>query len=52
MAVTQLDLHPPFRASHWADIALVYRYLAWDIGGKVLDDFSIRGPALGVVFHF
>ena len=48
----QVEAGIAFRASHWADIALVYRYLAWDIGGKVLDDFSIRGPALGVVFHF
>ena len=41
-----------FKAAHWASIGLVYRHLAWDIGGKVLDDLSIRGPALGVVFRF
>jgi len=48
----QAEVGIAYRASHWADIALVYRHLEWDIGGKVLDDISIRGPALGVVFRF
>ena len=41
-----------FNASDWADIALVYRYLEWDLGGHVIDDLDISGPALGVVFRF
>ena len=41
-----------FKAARWADIALVYRYLAWDIGGDVIEDIDFSGPALGVVFRF
>ena len=41
-----------FKAADWADIALVYRYLAWDIGGNVVEDLDFSGPALGVVFRF
>jgi hypothetical protein len=48
----QVEAGIAFRASHWADIALTYRHLSWDIGGKLVDDFSVRGPALGVVFRW
>ena len=41
-----------FKAAHWADIKLVYRYLAWDLGGDVVDDINFSGPALGVIFRF
>jgi len=41
-----------YKAADWADIALVYRYLAWDIGGDVIDDLDFSGPALGVIFRF
>ena len=41
-----------FKASSWADIALTYRYLKWELDGKVVDDLSISGPLLGVIFRF
>lgn len=41
-----------FRAADWVDIALAYRYLAWDIGGELIEDLNFSGPALGVVFRF
>ena len=33
-----------YKAADWADIALVYRYLAWDLGGDVIDDLDFSGP--------
>ena len=42
-------MQPEYR---WVDIALVYHYLAWDIGGNVVEDLDFSGPALGVVFRF
>jgi hypothetical protein len=41
-----------FRASSWADIALTYRYLKWELDADLVDDLSISGPLLGVVFRF
>jgi hypothetical protein len=41
-----------YNASDWADITLVYRFMAWDIGGELVDDINFSGPALGVVFKF
>ena len=41
-----------FRAADWVDIALLYHHLAWDIGGRVIEDLEFSGPALGVVFRF
>jgi len=41
-----------YKAADWADIVLVYRYLAWDLGGDIIDDINISGPALGVIFRF
>jgi len=42
-----------FQAAKWADIRLVYRYLAWEFeSGSLINDFDISGPALGAVFRF
>jgi len=41
-----------FRASAWADIALTYRYLKWELDNDKIDDLTISGPLLGVVFRF
>ncbi len=41
-----------FKAASWADIALTYRYLKWELDGELVDDLSISGPLLGVIFHF
>ena len=41
-----------FKASSWADIALTYRYLKWEFDAGMLDDLSISGPQLGVIFRF
>ena len=41
-----------FKAADWVDIALVYRYLEWDLGADLVDDINFSGPALGVVFRF
>lgn len=41
-----------FKAADWADIALLYHHMAWDIPGVVIKDLEFSGPALGVVFRF
>ncbi len=41
-----------FKASSWADIALTYRHLEWDLGGDLVDDLSFSGLMLGVIFRF
>jgi len=41
-----------YHAAKWVDIAFVYRYLEWDIGGDFVDDLNFSGPALGAVFRF
>ena len=41
-----------YRASSWADIALTYRYLKFELDSDVVDELSINGPLLGVVFRF
>lgn len=41
-----------FKASSWADIALTYRYLTWEFDDKMVDELTISGPLLGVVFRF
>jgi hypothetical protein len=41
-----------YHAAEWVDVALVYRYLAWDIGEDFVDDLNFSGPALGAVFRW
>jgi opacity protein-like surface antigen len=41
-----------FKASSWADIALTYRYLKWELDTDLVDDLSFSGPMLGVIFRF
>lgn len=41
-----------YRASSWADIALTYRYLKWELDADFVDDLVLSGPLLGVVFRF
>ena len=41
-----------FRASSWADIALTYRYLKWELDQDIVDDLALSGPLLGVAFRF
>lgn len=41
-----------FKAADWADIALTYRYLAWDLGGELIEELDVSGPILGVIFRF
>jgi len=42
-----------FRAAKWADVALVYRHLEWDMGsGSLLNDISFSGPAFGAIFRW
>ena len=40
------------RNDKWVDIAFVYRYLEWDIGGDFVDDLNFSGLALGAIFRF
>ncbi len=41
-----------FKASSWADIVLTYRYLKWEFDDAMVEDLSLSGPLLGVVFRF
>jgi hypothetical protein len=41
-----------FNAAKWLDIALVYRHLAWEVDGDIIDNINFTGPALGAVFRF
>jgi hypothetical protein len=41
-----------FKAASWADIALTYRYLKWDLDKEGIADLAFSGPLLGVVFRF
>ena len=41
-----------YHAADWVDVALMYRYLTWDIGGDFVDDLSFSGPTLGAVFRW
>jgi opacity protein-like surface antigen len=41
-----------YKASSWADIALTYRYLKFELDSDLVDDLSINGPLLGVIFRF
>ncbi len=41
-----------FKASSWADIALTYRYLKWEMDNDAIDDLALSGPLLGVIFRF
>jgi hypothetical protein len=42
-----------FRAAKWMDLALVYRYLAWNFDpDMVIDDLDFSGPAFGAIFRF
>ena len=41
-----------YKASSWADIALTYRYLKWELDNDKIDDLAISGPLLGVIFRF
>jgi hypothetical protein len=37
----------------WGDIGLTYRYLSYDVGGnKLIEDLTLKGPALGATFRF
>lgn len=37
----------------WGDIGLVYRYLSYEQGGnKLIEDLTLKGPALGATFRF
>ena len=38
-------------SDNW-DIALTYRHLEWDVGGKSIDDMSFDGPLLGIVYNW
>jgi hypothetical protein len=40
-------------AFSWGDLSLSYRYLYYNTdGGRLIDDISLSGPALGATFHF
>ena len=41
-----------FKAASWADIALTYRYLKWEMDDEQIKDLSYSGPLLGVIFRF
>jgi len=42
-----------FRAAKWVDLALVYRYLAWNFDSDMaIDDLDFSGPAFGAIFRF
>ena len=41
-----------YHAADWVDVALVYRYLAWDIGEDFVDDLNFSGPTLGAIFRW
>jgi opacity protein-like surface antigen len=41
-----------YKASSWADIALTYRYLKFELDSDVVDELSINGPLLGAIFRF
>jgi len=41
-----------FKAASWADIALTYRYLKWELDQEGIADIAFSGPLLGVVFRF
>jgi len=41
-----------FRAASWADIALTYRYLKWELDEDNMEDLTYSGPLLGVIFRF
>lgn len=41
-----------FKAASWADIALTYRYLTWEMDDKEIKDLTYSGPLLGVIFRF
>jgi opacity protein-like surface antigen len=42
-----------FRAAKWVDVALVYRYLEWNLeSDRVIDDVSFSGPVIGAIFRF
>jgi hypothetical protein len=34
------------------DLVLTYRYLDFDLDGAALDDLNVRGPLIGVRYHF
>ena len=36
----------------WFDVNAGYRYMAWDLGGDVIDDLDISGPYAGIKFLF
>jgi hypothetical protein len=42
-----------YRAGKVWDVALVYRHLEWDLDStRVIDDMTISGPTLGVIFRW
>lgn len=41
-----------FNATKWLDVALVYRHLAWEVDGDLIDNLNFSGPALGAIFRF
>ena len=41
-----------FKAASWADIALTYRYLKWELDDEPIADIAFSGPLLGVIFRF
>jgi hypothetical protein len=36
----------------WFDVVAAYRYLRWDLDGKVVDNMYIHGPEVGIRFRF
>ncbi len=38
--------------AEWANVALLYRHLEWDIDGDLIDDIAFSGPAVGAVFRW
>ena len=48
----QAEVGISYQAARWADIALTYRHLEWQLDKQLVDDFSFGGPVLGVIFRF
>lgn len=57
MRRTRVETHESvrdgYKATRWLDLALAYRHLEWDFSStRVIDDFNISGPTLGVIFRW
>lgn len=52
-SLTWLAMTGVGRAFNWGDLTLTYRHLSYDQSGdKLVQDLSLSGPELGVVFRF